>query len=135
MEMVEAVVGDVDIARLSVEGCLESLDNLWIDTSAVCNSLAVEAALAVVGPQRMLYGSDFYVSHMRGTNFPVGDTFLWIDEASAIPAPGYVESLQLPLVGIDNLRAVKGAFWSARLSDSQIEGYFWDNAARLLGSD
>jgi glutamate-1-semialdehyde 2,1-aminomutase len=112
---------------------LAGLDNLWIDTSAVCNSLAVEAALAVVGPQRMLYGSDFYVSHMRGTNFPVGDTFLWIDEASAIPAPGYVESFQLPLVGIDNLRAVKAAFWSARLSDSQVDDYFWNNAARLLG--
>jgi len=112
---------------------LRGLDNLWVDTSVICNSLAVEAVLSVVGPERLLYGSDYYCSHIRGTNFPVGDTFLWIDETSPLPEPTYVESYQLPLVGIENLRAVKAAFWSAGVTDSQVEDYFWNNAATLLG--
>lgn len=112
---------------------LAGLDNLWIDASSVCNSLAVEAALAVVGPERMLYGSDFYVSHMRGTNFPCGDTFIWVDEDTRLPRPGYTPETSLPLVGVENLRAIKAAAWSARLTDAQVEALFWSNAAGLLG--
>ncbi len=112
---------------------LAGLDNLWVDTSAVCSSLAVTAALDVLGPQRLLYGSDFYVSHMRGTNFSVGDTFVWVDEDSPLTPPTYAAGLRLPLVGLENLRAVKAALCAARLTDSQIEDYFRGNAARLLG--
>jgi len=111
---------------------LSGLSNLWVDTSSVCNSLAVSAVLDIIGPERMLYGSDFYVSHMRGTNFGVGDTFLWLDEDNAPPAPVYAPDFRLPLVGIENLRAVKAAVQLARLTDSQIEDYFRGNAARLL---
>ena len=112
---------------------LAGLENLWIDTSSVCHPLAVEAVGRIIGPQRMLYGSDFYVSHIRGTNFPVGDTFLWIDEDTPIGELEYASSAALPLVGIENLRAVKAAFWCLGLNERQIEDYFWGNAARLLG--
>jgi len=112
---------------------LADLGNLWLDTSAVCSSLAVEVALSVVGPKRLLYGSDFYVSHMRATSFPIGDSFLWLDEDTPVGDVQYHSNLGLTLVGIENLRAVKAAFWSAGLSDGQIEDYFWNNAAELLG--
>lgn len=112
---------------------LAGLDNLWIDTSAVCNSLAVEAALSVVGPKRLLYGSDFCISHFRGTNLGVGDAFVWLDENTPVWEAAYCPTIMPTLVGIENLRAVKAAFWSAGLSDTQIEDYFWGNAANLLG--
>lgn len=112
---------------------LAGLDNLWIDTSAVCDPLAVQAALSVVGPKRLLYASDFYVSHIRGTNLPLGDTFLWLDEDTPLDAPGYAGSWQLPLIGLENLRAAKAAFWAAGCGDSVIEDYFWNNAAALFG--
>ena len=113
---------------------LAGLDNLWIDTSAVCHSLAIEAALAVVGPERMLYGSDFCISHFRGTNVSVGDTFLWLYEDTPVwDLASHRGRITPPLVGIENLRAVKAAFRLARLTDTQIEDYFWGNAAHLLG--
>lgn len=111
---------------------LGGLPNLWIDTSAVTSATAVQACLEVVGPERVMYGSDFYVSHIRGTNFTLGDTFLWIDETSELARPAYAD-MTLPLIGIENLRAVKAACRFARLSESQIEDVFWGNAARLLG--
>lgn len=111
---------------------LAGLDNLWIDASSVCNALAVQAALAVVGPGRMLYGSDFFVSHMRGTNFACGDTFIWVDEETALAQPGYSPGAGLPLVGVENLRAIKAALWAARLTEAQVEAFFWSNAAGLL---
>ncbi|HJN16033.1 MAG TPA: amidohydrolase family protein [Armatimonadota bacterium] len=112
---------------------LRGLGNLWIDTSSVTQAPAIEVALDVVGPRRLLYGSDFYVSHIRGTSYSIGDTFIWVDEATGIGKPEYAEARALPLVGIENLRAVKAAFWSAGLTDSQVEDYFWGNALRLVG--
>jgi glutamate-1-semialdehyde 2,1-aminomutase len=112
---------------------LAGLGNLWLDTSAVCSPQAVLAALALVGPERLLYASDFYVSHMRAVNFPVGDSFMWLDEDSPLPAAPYQGGWELPLIGLENLRAVKAAFTTARLTDSQVAAYFRDNAARLVG--
>lgn len=113
---------------------LAGLGNLWIDTSAVCNATAVLAALDALGPERMLYGSDFYVSQMRATNFPLGDTFLWLDEESPVQLPAYAPTRVWPLLGIENLRAIKAAFRFARLTDAQVEAFFWGNAAALLGA-
>ncbi len=46
--------------------------------------------------------------------------------------PEYSPNAALPLVGIENLRAVKAACWCAGLNDAQIEDYFGGNAAKLL---
>jgi glutamate-1-semialdehyde 2,1-aminomutase len=112
---------------------LADLPNVWLDTSAVCNATAFQAALSIMGPRRVMYGSDFYVSHMRGTNYPVGDTFIWVYESDGLPALPYAEGFEWPLVGTENLRAAKAACLSAKLTDTEIEAYFWGNAARLLG--
>lgn len=112
---------------------LAGLGNLWVDTSAVCDPLAVLAALEVVGPERLLYGSDFYVSHIRGHNYSLGDSFVWLDEDSPLPPAPYAGGWSLPLIGLENLRAVKAAFGVAGLTDSQVEAYFSGNARALLG--
>jgi hypothetical protein len=36
------------------------------------------------------------------------------------------------LTGIENLRAIKAAFWSMGLGDKQVEDFFWGNAMRML---
>ena len=64
----------------------------------------------------------------------MGDTFIWIDEETPVGEVDYGSKTALPLVGIENLRAVKAAFRSAGLTDSQIEDYFWNNAADLRES-
>jgi len=113
---------------------LTGLDNLWIDTSVVCNSLAIEAALRIIGPERMLYASDYNISHYRGTNLGVADTFLWLYEDTPVwNSASYKTHIAPTLVGIENLRAIKAAFWAARLTDTQVENFFWSNAANLLG--
>lgn len=111
---------------------LADLPNLWLDTSAVCNAAALEAAFDLIGPQRLMYGSDFCVSHLRGTNYPVGDTFMWAYETDGPPAPVYADGFEWPPVGIEHLRAAKTACRLAKLSDAQVEDFFWGNAARLL---
>jgi glutamate-1-semialdehyde 2,1-aminomutase len=109
------------------------LSNLWVDTSAVCSAMGVLAALQIMGARRVMYGSDFCVCQMRGTVLAVGDTFLWLDEQHPPERPGYAGDFALPLVGVENLRAMRAAARLARLSDAEVDGLFWGNAAGLLG--
>ena len=109
------------------------LDNLWIDTSVVCNALAIQAALQILGPERVLYGSDYDISHFRGTNVSTADTFIWLYENNPVwEKVRYNPGISPTLVGLENLRAIKAACWAVSLSDSQVADFFWTNAARLL---
>ena len=113
---------------------LKGLDSLWIDTSAVTSSLAVEAALRILGPTRVMYGSDFCISHFRAATVPAGDDFVWLYEDNAVwQATTRGRPVNAPLVGLGNLRAIKAACWILGLTDSQVEDLFLGNAARLFG--
>ncbi len=69
----------------TVEGVesLRGLDNVFFDTSAVCEPEAFEAILKVFGPTRLLFGSDFCVTEMRSRCVDLADGFLWLDEIRA----------------------------------------------------
>jgi glutamate-1-semialdehyde 2,1-aminomutase len=113
---------------------LEPADNLYVDTSVICNPLAIWACLEHFGTDHVLYGSDFYCSHLRGTNLPVGDSFLWLGENMDIwDSCAYFAAGRGPLpIGLENLRAIKAVFRMLRLKDRDIENYFWSNAIRIL---
>jgi len=118
----------------AIEGLkhLEGLPNLCADTSVVCSPLGVMACIRYLGPRRVLYGSDFWCSHVHGVNLPVGDSFLWM-EPDAPAWQDVVYGRKPVLVGLENLRAIRAACETLRLSDGEIEAIFWGNAARVLG--
>ena len=108
------------------------LPNLYVDVSVACSPLAVVACLTHLGVRRVLYGSDFFCSHQRGTNLPIGDSFIWLE--AGVSLPDAIQYTKRPvLVGLENLRAVKAACQVLQLSDSQVEEIFWNNAASILG--
>jgi glutamate-1-semialdehyde 2,1-aminomutase len=117
----------------NVEGLpkLAGIPNLYFDTSANCSELAHLAILKVFGHERLMYGSDFPVSHAHSTNFGVGDSFIWISEEDDIWNQK-LGAIQPTLCGIEHLRSVKHACWVAGLSDGQVEDIFWNNAARFF---
>lgn len=113
---------------------LHGLPNLYADLSLPGTALAVMACIRHLGVRNVLYGSDFFCSHMRGVNLPVEDSFLWVDE----DAPMWKDVLygrKPVLVGLENLRAIKAACEMLNLSDSEVEAIFQDNAARVLRLD
>ena len=110
---------------------LTGLDNLYFDTSANCSPSAHQAILRIIGHDRLMYGSDYPVSDLRGTNLGVADSFLWLYEES--PEWGEKHQRIDPVrVGLEHLRSIKWACWSERLTDQQVEDIFWNNAARLF---
>lgn len=118
----------------TIEGLasLKGLSNLWCDMSAVTEVGACEAIIETLGHDRLLYGSDFPVSHMHGRCMVIGDGFLWLYDDSLDWAAMSHEPLQPVFIGLESLRILKQAAWNCRLTDSQVEDIFHNNGLRLL---
>jgi len=120
----------------TIEGLshLCDLPNLYCDTSAITDGGALEAVIRLLGPERLLYGSDFPVSHFRGRCVAIGDSFLWLYEDTldweAVAPYG---TLAPVLVGLEALRCLELAAQHTQLTDSQVADVFGGNARRLLG--
>jgi glutamate-1-semialdehyde 2,1-aminomutase len=120
----------------TIEGIhsLKGLRNVWCDSSAVTEAGGFEAIVETLGHDRLLWGSDFPISHLRGRCVAVGDEFLWLYENTldwehiASYAP-----IRLFFVGHESLRAMKLAAMRLRLKDPQIEDIFFNNGTRLFG--
>lgn len=111
---------------------LTGLGNLYFDCSANCEPMAHAAVLRLMGHERVMYGTDFPISHARGRSIGVGDSFIWVYQDTPVWGEKH-QQVTPPLIGVEALRALKWACWSERLSDRQVEDLFWTNAARLFG--
>lgn len=110
---------------------LRGLDNVWFDTSAVCEPDALMAIVQEFGAGRLLWGSDFPVSHQRGKCVTVGDAFSWICPERIDVDPAAPECHPI-LVGLESLRALLLATRLMSLAREEIEDIFFGNALRLL---
>ncbi len=121
----------------TIEGIasLAGIKNVWCDASAVTDCGALEAIIETLGPDRLLYGTDFHVSHFRGRCVAIGDSFIWLYEDSVDWSGALHTDLQPMLVGLESLRCLKLAARHTKISDGQIEDVFYNNAAQLFGLD
>lgn len=110
---------------------LRGLRNVWFDTSAVTDCGAYEAIIKVIGHDRLMYGSDFPVSHIRGRCVGLGDNFLWLTPDNTKLDAAYA-NVQFTLVGIESLRTLKVAALACGLSDEQVEDVFFNNGTELF---
>ena len=111
---------------------LAYLDNLWFDLAAVCEPQALLAILEHFGPRRLLWGSDFPVSHQRGRCVTVGDDFSWINP-ERIDAPTAAPPCHTWLVGLESLRALFEAADQFGLEEADLAAVVSGNAVSLLG--
>jgi glutamate-1-semialdehyde 2,1-aminomutase len=110
---------------------LRGLENVWFDTSAICEPEALMAIIQEFGAPRLLWGSDFPVSHLRGKCVTVGDAFSWICPERIDVDPAAPECRPI-LVGLESLRALLLATRLMGLAREEIEDIFCGNAQRLL---
>ena len=110
---------------------LRGLDNIWFDMSAICEPEAMVAILREFGPRRLLWGSDFPCSEMRGKAVTVGDGFVWFhpDNVSWDEMP---TGCQPTLISLESLRATIQAADDFGLNEDDLQDIFCDNAWRLL---
>ena len=110
---------------------IADLDNVVVDTSAVTQAGAFRAALEVLGPRRVLWGSDYMVSELRGACFTQGDGFTWVysEDASARDLTVFGS---YTIVGIESLMCLREACEDTGMTPADLQDVFHDNALRLL---
>ncbi|MHB8897592.1 MAG: aminotransferase class III-fold pyridoxal phosphate-dependent enzyme [Thermoguttaceae bacterium] len=112
---------------------LVDFQNVWFDTSGVCEPEAIVAILDRFGPRRVMWGSDFPVSQLRGRCVTIGTGFAWVtDDHVAWNSQFFGRPLA---VGLESLRAALGAADQLGLDRDDLRDIFCDNARRLLGID
>lgn len=111
---------------------IADLPNVYFDSSAICEASPLVAIIRACGPERLLWGSDFPVSELRGRPVTVGDGFLWLDEDTV--RWELVRRLGRPtLAGLEALRALREACELTELRPRQVRAVFHGNARRLYG--
>jgi len=113
-------------------GSLRGLQNVWFDTAAVCEPAALVAILQEFGPRRLIWGSDFPVSEMRGKCVTVGDGFAWLD-VDSVTWDKLSPACNPILLGLESLQALRDAAETFGLNDDDLCDIFCHNALRLLG--
>ena len=109
---------------------LRGLDNVFFDTSAICEPMAFEAILRATGTTRLMYGSDFPVSDIRGRSLSVGDGFMWIYKHN-VNWDSWPHGSH-NLVGIESLLALRQACRTMCLTDADVERIFCTNVRDIL---
>jgi glutamate-1-semialdehyde 2,1-aminomutase len=110
---------------------MADLDNVWVDMSAVTETEAIRCAIKVLGTKRVLYGSDYPVTQLRGRCVALGDSFFWIYPTTA-NLDTTIPKTAGALVGVESLLCLREACEDAELSKSDIKDIFRNNALRLL---
>lgn len=110
---------------------LRGIDNVYFDSSAICEPTAFEAIIRQTGTTRLMYGSDFPVSDIRGRALSTGDGFMWLYQHN-VDWNGWLHGGHFP-VGIESLLALKQACRTMCLNDGDIERIFKTNAEQVLG--
>lgn len=117
----------------TIEGIhsLKGLENAWFDTSAVTEAGAFEAIIETMGHHKLMYGTDFHVSHIRGRCIAIGDSFHWF-YADDMELDEKHTTMKPVLVGLESIRSIRLACQRIKLKDSQIEDIFYNNAKQLF---
>ena len=111
---------------------MADLDNVVVDTSAVCETEAFRAALKVLGPRRVLWGSDFAVCEVRGRCVSTGDLFFWLHPELLRTDYAAPTNNDMTLVGIESLMCLREACEDTGLTRGDLDDVFCANAKRLL---
>jgi glutamate-1-semialdehyde 2,1-aminomutase len=111
---------------------IADIDNVVVDTSAITEAASFEAAIKALGPKRILWGSDFAVSEMRGRCITTGNHFFWLHPE--LIQKNYQPSTagDMTLIGIESLLSLREACEDEGLTKEDVEDIFLNNALRLL---
>jgi predicted TIM-barrel fold metal-dependent hydrolase len=113
---------------------LRGLPNVWYDVSSVCEADVIEALMAGVGPDRVMYGSDdLPVGAARGKYIVFGRAWAFLSERNHRLDLSHCDP-RMTFVRYEQLRAMRRAAMRLGLGGPEIEDLFHNTAARLIHS-
>jgi Amidohydrolase len=115
-------------------GSLKGLANVWLDTAMVMDPTVLEIVMEELGPDRLLFATDFPVAAMRGRRVYVLDH--WVDLVLPGPAPSAYriasEDIRASFMVYEIVLAIRRAAERVKISERELQAIFHDNGRRLL---
>lgn len=108
---------------------LKDFDNIFFDLSAICEVPQMFQIIKKCGLSRVMWGSDFPISKMKGKAISLADKFYWIYD---FEHPEITKDIELWSIFEENLMAVRQTALMLDLSQKQKEDLFYNNAKSLL---
>ena len=113
---------------------IEALPNVSMDTSMVMDPLTLQIAMEAIGPERLLYATDFPVAAMKGRRVRVMDH--WVDVVlDEYPDSAYrakSNQIRTTFMAVEIAIAIRDAAERVGISDTQRAGIFHDNGMTLI---
>ena len=110
---------------------VKDLKNVYFDTSSICEIMPMYTVLKHGGLDRVVFGTDFPLTQLRGRSITVGDGFIWLDGEN-VDWEGYAGLVEPVLLGIENIRALQQTMEIMNLSAIQRENLFYNNAMTMI---
>jgi len=110
--------------------------NVYFDTAANLNADVFAYAIEVVGPDRILYGSDLPITLMRGFRGHVGETYINYTDGPYswnVNRKSPAEEARYTYYLYEELRALIDAAKRSGVGKAALEKVLYSNAAKLLG--
>jgi predicted TIM-barrel fold metal-dependent hydrolase len=118
----------------NMEDALKKLpvaSNLWIDTSAVCDTGVFLYLLDRYDRTKLLFGTDLVMAAgFRGSYIRMGTSWEWITEDKISKAGGM--EIKATFAAYENLCAMLHAAKFCKLTEADRNNIFYNNAARLF---
>jgi len=117
-------------------GAIADLPNVFVDTAMVMDATVLQMAFEHIGPERVLYATDFPVAAMRGRRVRVMDH--WVDLVfEGYPASAYrvaSNNMRASFMAYEIVLAIQTGGEMAGISDDSICSVFRENGMALLES-
>ena len=112
------------------------LENVSMDTSMVMDAVSITLALREMGARRFVYATDLPVAAMLGRRITVKDHWvdLVLDDYEKSDFRVQTNNINATYMAHEIAIAVEHAANLAGLSETQLNGIFYDNGLRLLQS-
>ena len=108
---------------------LKDLDNVFFDLSAICEVPPMFQVIKKCGLERVMWGSDYPISNLKGKAISIADKFFWLYDYEQ---PEITKDVKLWSILEENLMAVRQTALMLDLTQKQIEDLFYNNAKRLF---
>ncbi len=108
---------------------MKGIPNLYYDMAAICDAATMFELIRQVGPDHVMWGSDYCIDHAHGKPINVGETFRWLYKQE-IP-----ESVNFPccMTVLESLFSFYQASLMLDLSKQDIEKIFYGTACKIFG--
>ena len=145
-EQIRAMAKKYPNARLMLDHCargfnvetvtagieyVKDLPNVYFDTSSICEVMPMYTVLRHGGLNRVVFGTDFPLTQVRGRSLTIGDGFIWLNGEN-VDWNTYAGPAGPVLLGIENIRALQQTMEVMGLTRAQKEDLIYNNAMEMI---